>query len=496
MMENGPWRTDGNGGIKLVDGGWEEYTTVVYIDQPAGTGYSYTADGHYIHTLEEASAQLLVFLKNFYDVFPEYKAMETYLAGESYAGQYIPYFADAILNSDLGIPLNGIAIGNGWIDARNQYPAYFKYLAAQGILSEGTAEYDKAKETSDQCSRKYLEDFEKGNSSEPTSISTCERTLMDIAAVRRKKVKGQEVCMNIYDVRLDDTYPDCGMNWPPDVQPINTYLNRPEVITAFHASSHTTPWTECSNAVGRQFYMKQHNSSVTLMPSLLERIPVLLFAGDQDYICNYVGQEDMIAALSWNSGTGFGDAEPLAWSVNGEAAGTWTAARNLTYVRVYNASHMVPYDLPHVAHDMISRFMGVDFAAITAGSARIPSSVGPDAKPHFATPEEAELEAEPGGKPGKTEEQHTAMEEAYFNAGSSVLVLVVVFAVIGAVMWVRYWRRARAQPVERADEEESIPLNTREQEPDSADKVKGRRSLSPAAPVFELGSDDETYHNR
>lgn len=29
-MENGPWRVDGNGGLKTVEGGWEEYTTMVY----------------------------------------------------------------------------------------------------------------------------------------------------------------------------------------------------------------------------------------------------------------------------------------------------------------------------------------------------------------------------------------------------------------------------------------------------------------------------------
>lgn len=30
MMEVGPWRVDGNGGLKIVEGGWEEYTTMVY----------------------------------------------------------------------------------------------------------------------------------------------------------------------------------------------------------------------------------------------------------------------------------------------------------------------------------------------------------------------------------------------------------------------------------------------------------------------------------
>ncbi len=66
-------------------------------------------------------------------------AWQAYIAGESYAGQYIPYFADAVLNSKLKMPLKGVAIGNGWTDARRQYPAYLDYAVKQGIV-ETTSE--------------------------------------------------------------------------------------------------------------------------------------------------------------------------------------------------------------------------------------------------------------------------------------------------------------------------------------------------------------------
>jgi hypothetical protein len=32
------------------------------------------------------------------------------------------------------------------------------------------------------------------------------------------------MCVNIYDVRLEDTSPACGMNWPPDLANVTTYL--------------------------------------------------------------------------------------------------------------------------------------------------------------------------------------------------------------------------------------------------------------------------------
>jgi len=76
--------------------------------------------------------------------------------------------------------------------------------------------------------------------------------------------------------------------------------------------------------------------------------------------------------------------------------------------QIFNASHMVPYDAPHVAHDMILRFMGVNFSAIADGSARIPSSVGDDVKPVFVPQNEPTL---PPAGTVQTPEQDKAMWE-------------------------------------------------------------------------------------
>jgi carboxypeptidase D len=47
--------------------------------------------------------------------------------------------ANTILDTtDIRIPLKGIAIGNGWIDARRQYPAYLDYALEMGVIKKGT----------------------------------------------------------------------------------------------------------------------------------------------------------------------------------------------------------------------------------------------------------------------------------------------------------------------------------------------------------------------
>jgi len=194
------------------------------------------------------------------------------------------------LNSDIGVPLKGAAIGNGWIDARRQYPSFLDFAVKVGILEENSDPWKEAKKKTDAC----MVEVAKVTDKEPISVGICEGLLLDVTDVRQRVVDNKNMCINIYDVRLDDTAPDCGMNWPPDIKPITTYLDRKDVVQALHAEAHSESWIECRGRIHLEMHESESNSSVTVLPRVLEKIPVLLFAGDQDLICNYVGMEALI----------------------------------------------------------------------------------------------------------------------------------------------------------------------------------------------------------
>ena len=63
---------------------------------------------------------------------------------------------------------------------------------------------------------------------------------------------------------------------------------------------------ECRGRIQQEFDDLNSPSSIELIPKVLQRIPILLFVGDQDFICNYMGIENMIKAMTWNGGTGLG----------------------------------------------------------------------------------------------------------------------------------------------------------------------------------------------
>lgn len=79
------------------------------------------------------------------------------------------------------------------------------------------------------------------------------------------------------------------------------------MVTALHATAKETAWVECDGAVQRNLYLKDSPASVGLLPQLLAKdIKVMMFAGDQDLICNYKGIERMLDHMDWQGETGMG----------------------------------------------------------------------------------------------------------------------------------------------------------------------------------------------
>lgn len=331
-------------------------------------------------------------------------------------------------------------IGNGWISPVDQYMAYSNYAYRHGLLSSGTSEA-KAVDNQVAICIKMLDEGAKDQISTPA----CEEVLQTI--LRLTQVQNR--CYNMYDVRLRDSFPSCGLRWPLDLEYVTPYLRQTDVVEALHVGpDKKTGWTECSGAVGSHFEARNSRPSVELMPKLLAEVPVLLFSGEQDLICNHLGTEEMIHRLAWNGGVGFevspGTWAPRReWTFEGEAAGMYQSARNLTYVLYYNSSHMVPYDYPRRTRDMLDRFMGVDIASIggVPADSRIDGEKG--------------LETSVGGHPNSTvaereqqDRMHSAARKAYFK--SSEIAFAIVVLVVG--LWAYYYyfvRKRRAKQASR-----------------------------------------------
>nr|GEV10373.1 putative serine carboxypeptidase-like 23 [Tanacetum cinerariifolium] len=79
---------------------WNEAANMLFLESPAGVGFSYsnTTSDYDVNGDKCTAEDTLVFLVTWFAKYPQYQGRDFYLAGESYAGYYIPELADVILN--------------------------------------------------------------------------------------------------------------------------------------------------------------------------------------------------------------------------------------------------------------------------------------------------------------------------------------------------------------------------------------------------------------
>ncbi|RMZ89291.1 hypothetical protein DV736_g3473, partial [Chaetothyriales sp. CBS 134916] len=510
LMEVGPYRVREGGRLVYNEGSWDEFTNIVFVDNPVGTGFSYVNGDGYLHELQEMADNFVIFLEKWFGLFPEFEHDDLYFAGESYAGQHIPYIAKTVQNRNNNVAgqvdkvqwnLSGLLIGNGWISPPEQYRSYLQFAYDEGLLQGGTSEANEVEAVYTDC----ISELNKPAADEKVDIYVCEKILTEVLRVTQKKGK----CINMYDIRLTDNYPSCGMSWPPDLADVQPYLRQQNVTDALHINHDMrTGWVECNGKVSSNFRASHSKPSRDLLPGLLESgLQILLFSGAKDYICNHVGTEDFISNLQWSGGTGFelspGVIAPRhEWVFEGESAGYYQEARNLTYLLIHNSSHMVPFDYPRRTRDMLDRFIGVDIASI--GGKPADSQING---------EKAGPETSVGGHPNSTaalaeeeEKLQQARLSAYYRSGEAALVVVLVGAAIFAYCVWRGRSQARAQgymnvplindghdgSATSATLGKSRDLEAADFDENELDDLHATSGANQPAPLYDVGSDADS----
>ena len=154
--------------------------------------------------------------------------------------------------------------------------------------------------------------------------------------------------MNPYDMRAKCAVPPLCY----DFSNVKKYLQRDDVRAALGVKGR---WADCSKSVTIRFelsgdYIKNYQQ---LLPELLGAgVRILIYAGDQDYICNWLGNQAWTLALPWPGQGAFRAAAVADWPAGAKKAGELRASGLLSFLRVLDAGHMVPMDQPRPStHD-------------------------------------------------------------------------------------------------------------------------------------------------
>jgi cathepsin A (carboxypeptidase C) len=160
----------------------------------------------------------------------------------------------------------------------------------------------------------------------------------------------QATGLNPYDIREECKVPPLCY----DFSAMTKFMNSPTTKKALGVSKKSGAWESCNMGINMKFHTDWMKDFSPYIADLLNGgIPALIYAGDVDYICNYLGNQAWTYSLDWNGGNQFRKATPHDW----KGVGLARTAGDFTFLQVYDAGHMVPSDQPQVALDMIKTFI-------------------------------------------------------------------------------------------------------------------------------------------
>ncbi|KAJ0403044.1 hypothetical protein P43SY_009585 [Pythium insidiosum] len=357
LAENGPCHVQKDLTTKINEYSWNRQANVIWLDQPTGVGFSYGADSDYDSGEDNVGENIYWFLQEFFKKHPELAERDFFITGESYGGHYVPAAASYILQKNsnhharqkgIYINLAGIAIGNGITDPIVQY----EYQVDMAFNAYNVTLLND----------KQIADMR-------VAQPVCHELIVACQTAPEKCIEALQYCgeklespyfaagRNPYDIREECLEEDVMKCFHFDH--IIEYLNDPKVLELLNVDTkHSKAWRECDGQVGSRFILDQMRSLAPNVQLLLNAgVRVLIYAGDADLMCNWVGNEAWVKALEWSGRDEFNAADNRVFVTEATAdAGRVRAFENLAFIRVFNAGHMVPMDQPAVTFEMINKF--------------------------------------------------------------------------------------------------------------------------------------------
>lgn len=372
---------------------WSKVSSVIYLDSPAGVGLSYsTTKEDYITGDLKTASDSHAFLLKWFDLYPEFLENPFYIAGESYAGVYVPTLAYEVakgIQSGVKPALNfkGYAVGNGVADAVFDGNALVPFAHGMALISD-----DLFQDTTAACQGNFW------NSSSRDCID------------KLNKIDYELEDLNIYDIlepcyhkpeiqkigsdggrlpksfrRLGETERPLpvrkrmfGRAWPfrapvkagrvplwpelllgGEVVPCTSdevataWLNDKEVRDAIHADPATVagPWELCTDKI-------EFNSDAGSMIPYHKNLTAsgyraLIFSGDHDLCVPYTG------SAAWTRSLGYKIVDAWRpWMLGHQVAGYLQGYDyNLTFLTIKGAGHTVPEYKPREALAFYSRWL-------------------------------------------------------------------------------------------------------------------------------------------
>ncbi|XP_073222805.1 serine carboxypeptidase-like 20 [Cicer arietinum] len=379
--------------LQLNPYSWSKVSNIIYLDSPAGVGFSYSKNVSDYKTGDIQTAyDSHNFLLKWFELYPEFQANPLFLSGESYAGVYVPTLANQIVigienGTKPTLNFKGYMVGNPVTDDLIDGNALVPFAHGMSLISnelfENTTKVCKGnfyEVDTDECEL-LLEKVDKEvadlnvydilepcyhpgktkenkntNSKLPLSFRELGKTDKSLPVRKRMFGRAWPYKGNVKDGIVP--------SWPEltstsilvpctDDGVANSWLNNPDVRKAIHTVEESVvgAWYLCTDQIK---YTHDTGSMLNFHKNLTSKgYRVLAYSGDHDMCVPYTGTE------TWTKLVGVKIVDEWRpWFSNDQVAGyTQGYSNNLTYLTIKGSGHTVPEYKPRESLDFYKRFL-------------------------------------------------------------------------------------------------------------------------------------------
>jgi len=156
----------------------------------------------------------------------------------------------------------------------------------------------------------------------------------------------------------DDLRQNSSALFPPEF-----YINLLSNATIKQLIGATSTYSECSNPVDNLFD-KTGDDARTLLPQLAalanSRLKMLIWAGDADINCNWLGGHASVLAMDWYGNKTLHETPFKNMTIDGKPVAAIQNVDNFSFARVFQAGHEVPAFQPQAAFEIFSQIVKME----------------------------------------------------------------------------------------------------------------------------------------
>ncbi|GAB2219358.1 hypothetical protein Droror1_Dr00006993 [Drosera rotundifolia] len=355
--------------FKYYDYAWTKTASMLFLDSPVGTGFSYSVTpSGWPSSDTKAARQVYEFFMQWLVENPRYLALETFVSGDSYAGIFVPLITKLIVEGNEAgvnphVNLKGYLLGSPTTDQLINANSRVIFAHEMALVSDEV--YEQAEVS---CNENFA-NVDKRNTQCVLAIkgvNKCVRDLVFGHILEPKCVQASPRPQETLDRRLLKDQSDDIILSPPkrpslwcrnfDLELAHIWANDEQVQDALHVHKGSIrEWSRCNLTIS---YAEDVPSVIYVHKFLMTKnLLVLVQSGDRDMVVPYIGTQQWIKLLNMTI-----DVDWHPWFVDGQVAGyTRSYVKNgsyrFTYATVKGAGHPAPTYERRRCYEMFNRWV-------------------------------------------------------------------------------------------------------------------------------------------